>query len=336
MSTESGGAAPRRGFDFQDYAAAYFFISDEPTFRIDRPLELHIEEDDTDFSYIIRNTDNEVAHHFEAKEKQNGELKWSKFKNSILPEFASVMAEYPRYSDVSCFHTVTNTAFASKIADLHNDGKSLRSGSETWPILSTRNSRIYNIVGNATGLSDDENALYKLLWGLHGHAISKSEIDTRLTNYLRDCTPRKHRMAKRVILNEIHETDSGILNIDDFEAKIGATLKPVEDTTRGDTTDPVRLRENIEEISQSYTSESNLNRLASDKSSISEYIEHMYEESGVDESVVETHGAQLQEVFDERIELERRKSELNTSISQVTGEILDLDDSTSSEGNTDD
>lgn len=337
MSEESGGGAPRRGFNFQDYAAAYFFVSDEPTFRAAQPLELHIEQDGSDFSYFIRNSDNEIAHYFEVKEKQEGELKWSKFKNSILPEFASIMEDSPRFSDTTIFHTVVNTAFARKIGNLHDDAEKLRQGQLSWPGLSTRRERRYDTIRSATDLEDDEEGFYRLIWGLFGHAISESELDSRLESYLRSCAPRKHRMAKQVILNEIHETDTGIIRRDELEEEIGFTLKPLDDSTSGDTTEPQHLRGEVENISQSYPSkEDRTSELVADKSSTQEYVEWLSEEAGADESVVETHGTHLEEAFEERIEIERRKSELDHSIGQITNTLLDLDDSTSSEGDAND
>ena len=336
MSTESGGGPPRRGFAYQDYAAAYFFVSDEPTFRADNPLELHIEQDDADFSYFIRNSDREVAHYFEVKEKQQGELKWSELKNSILPEFVSILNNSPRHSDTSCFHTVVNTAFARKVASLHDDANDLRNG-ESWPALSTRRERRYDKIRNATELQDDEESFYSLLWGLFGHTISQSELESRLEGYLRDCAPRKHRMAKRVILNEIHETDTGIIRRDELEDKIGVRLKPLEDSTSGDSTEPQHLREEVTKISETYPlKEEETGTIASDKSSSQEYVEWLSEDADVDESVVETHATHLEEVFEERIELERRKSELDHSIGQITNTLLGLDDSTSSQEDSDD
>lgn len=337
MAEESGGAPPRRGFNFQDYAAAYFFISDEPMFRTSQPLELHIEQDDSDFSYFIRNSDNEVAHYFEVKEKQEGELKWSEFKSGILPEFVSIMENSPRYSDSNCFHTVVNTAFARNIGKLHDDGKKLRDGQQGWPALATRRERRYDTIRSATNLEDDEECFYKLIWGLFGHAISKSELDSRLENYLRDCAPRKHRMAKQVILNEIHETDTGVIRRDELEDKIGISLKPLEVSTRGDETELQHLRNEVEKISQSYpTIDDRTEKLATDKSSMQEYVELLSEKGDVDETIVETHGTHLEEVFDERIRVERRKSELGKSMGKITKTLIDLDDSTSSGEDIDD
>lgn len=336
MSEESGGAPPRRGFKYQDYAAAYFFISDEPSFRTDQPLELHIEQDDSDFSYFIRNSEGEVAHYFEAKEKKSGELKWNEFKNSVLPEYVSIMENSPRHSDTTCFHTVVNTTFARKVADIHDDAMALRKGQKSWPALAIQRERRYDTIKDSTDLKEDEEGFYKLLWGLFGHAISESELDSRLVGYLRDCAPRKHRMAKEVILNEIHETDSGIIRRDSLEEKIGISLSPLDDSSKGDT-DPQNLQVEAERISQKYPStEGEMEDVVSDLSSTQEYVEWLSEEEDIDETVVETHATQLEEAFEERIELEKRKGELGHSIGQLVDILLDLDDSTSSEGDSDD
>jgi len=338
MSQESGGAAPRRGFTYQDYAAAYFFVSDEPTFRSEHPLELHIEQDDSDFVYFIRNSDGEIAHYFEVKEKQKGELKWNKFKNDILTEFTSIIKDSPRHFDTGVFHTVVNTAFARKIANLHDDAKSLRHGQNSWPALSTRRERRYDTIRNAVGLEDQESIFYDLIWGLFGHAISKSELDSRLENYLRDCSPRKHRKAKQIILNQIHEMDTGIIRRDELEKKIGFDLVPHNDSTSSTSADLSELQDNVESISDRYSTQSEqISDVASDKATAQGYAERLSENAdSVDDSVVETHATQLEEIFEERIELEKRKSELDHSISRITSSLIDLDDSTSSDEEEDD
>lgn len=337
MSQESGGAAPRRGFTYQDYAAAYFFLSDEPSFRSKDPLELHIEQDDSDFSYFIRNSDGEIAHYFEVKEKREGELKWNKFKNDVLAEFASIIRDSPRHYDTGVFHTVINTAFARKIARLHNDAKSLRSGQESWPALSTRRERRYDTIRNAVEL-DDESKFYNLIWGLFGHTIAKSELDSRIENYLRDCSPRKHRKAKQIILNRIHEMDTGVIRRDKIERDIGFDLAPHNDSTSGSSADIGDIQNEVESISNQYSSQSDqVSKVASDQSITQKYVERLSEEDDtVDETVVETHAAQLDEVFEERIELEKRKSELDHSIGRITDTLVDLEDSTSSEEEKDD
>lgn len=336
MSQESGGAAPRRGFTYQDYAAAYFFLSDEPVFKSEQPLELHIEQDDSDFLFFIRQSEGEVAHYFEVKEKQEGELKWNKFKKDILPEFTSIIKNSPRHFDTPIFHTVVNTAFARKIAKLHDDSQSLRNG-EPWPALSARRERRYDTIRNSVDV-EEKSTFYQLIWGLFGHTIAKSEIESRLENYLRNCSPRKHRRAKEIILNRIHEMDTGIIRRDELEDAIGFDLEPHNDSTNSTTADLSELKNDVDSISDRYSTQSdNISEVATDKSTTQEYVEQLSDEvDGTDETVVETHGTQLEEAFEERIEIEKRKSELDHSIGRITDSLVDLDDSTSSEEDDDD
>lgn len=250
MVSESGGKNPREGFRYQDYVAACFFITNiGSTHSSDNsPAELHIEQEDADFSYFIRDSDREIGHYFEVKHKESGELKWSTYKNNVLTEFSKIYKADERATDVDSFHTVVNTTFARRINDLLEDAEKLRVGEYNTLGLWNRREREYKSTLKSELPFDDPNELLSLIRFLVGHSFSEEFLDNKLEEFLEKCNPRSPRRSKRIVLQEINDISSGVISRSDLEDEIEHKLEPVQSSSSSSNIDSEELWSNLQRI----------------------------------------------------------------------------------------
>lgn len=232
MADESGGADPTRGFRYQAKLAEYFFLKGVPSFHGDtRPTELHIEQDDSDFSFFIREDDRECGHFFEAKRKDSGELKWSEFKKEVLTEFINIERNNQRPTDVEFFHIGINTTFARKIDKMITDAEDFRKNKHGWIRIYHKSKREYlGVLYDYLEVEDDE-VLSDLVWGLVGHTIPEDQLDDKIYDFLKKCSPRDPKKNKKLIFDEIIGKGSGVIRRNELEDELDIRLEPSNSST---------------------------------------------------------------------------------------------------------
>lgn len=326
MSKQSGGANPRRGFEYQDYAAAYYFLcSDIHTIR-NRPLELHVEEFDADFSFYLR-SDYTHEHHFESKSKEHSEIKWGDFKTNILTEYADIYDEY--VADTAHFHTVTSGTFATDVHQLFELAEKLREGRLSWSLLETKHGRtLLDPLKSELDIDDDD--FYYLIWGLHGHSPTKDELELKIEKYLRQFAPTRFTSARKLILDEVHEP-TGVIRREDLEDAANVSFDEQKHSSGESTSRNVqKLREEAEEMKSKYSGASaNRQTIIEDRENSRAYGEALSDSADGDitESQLETHTTHIDTDFERLDKLEKEKAEIKRSISEGLEILLDMDES---------
>ncbi|MFD1515136.1 hypothetical protein [Halomarina rubra] len=333
MADEAGGAAPRRGFRFQDLAAAFFFITDYPDIFPHSPETLHVERYDSDFAFRMESDGGSVDHFFEVKHIKAGELKWGdKFKSEVFPEFYRISEKHASTGkkDQSFYHLVTNGAVSSRISGFAEDTASLRYGTH-WEVIKEKRGRkdITNLLSGVNSNSvvendeevddaDDIDALYRPLWGLEVHTPSEEELKAKLENYLRKCSPTRFRGPMAVILDVISDESSGAIRKADLEEKIGFRLDGGSSTaTSAETMSTSELQANAKDISQSYSSNApDTPRLKRERDIIRELGNRASKSPGSDPYAVESAQELADEQLSKLMDLEQETAATETQAQQ--------------------
>lgn len=346
MSEEAGGASPRRGFRYQDLAAAYYFITDYPDFLPKRPEKLYIERFDSDFAFILEQDDGKSQHYFEAKYIETGELKWGdKFKSSVFPEFYRINSKYveDEPGEIAYFHLVTNGAAATRVSHFIENAEYLRKGTR-WVVFKKRYSRdelsklLSGIQSNTEIKNDDDVAaasdkddLYRTVWGLHLHTPTKDELELKLENYLRRCSPARFREPMRVIVNEIADTGSGIIERRELEEKAQISLDPQGGgTSPASTKSQERLHSEVEEIASSRSGSSpNTPQIRQERENVREFGNRLKSHPDTDQITIDAATETADELYGKLEEEAREKAATESQISQQIGILLQEADLTS-------
>jgi|GEM_PF-2975941 len=338
MSEEAGGASPRRGFRYQDLAAAYYFITDFPDFLPEQPEKLYIERFDSDFAFVLEDDSGKHQHYFEIKHIESGELKWgSKFKNSIFPEFYRVYEKHAETgpTDSAFFHTVTNGAAATRVSKFIENSEYLRKGTK-WAVFKTRYSRdelsklISGIesndeIENDTGVvsTSDEDDLFPVIWGLYLHTPTKDELEFKLKSYLRRCSPARFKEPLRLIVDEISNTGSGIIKRRELEDIADISLNPQsQGTSPANSKKQEELHSELESISSSRSeSTPNTPEIRQERENVREFGERLKNHPDTDRITIEAATETADELYEK---LEEEAREISATESQIGQQIDSL------------
>lgn len=334
MTDEAGGAAPRRGFNYQDIAASYFFITEKPDFIDKCPLELHIEKFDSDFAYFIRYDDHDEEHFFEAKYRESGKFSIGDFYN-ILSDFSTIANEFADPDNVTFYHLVTNLSFGTKLNGLFKDAKKLRNSINAWSQIKEK--RVYqqrnvNQLEDNTDLSDPELAV--LFSRIYGHHLSKERMIQGIEDYVRKCnSPGNFSKPTQLILRTISQKDSGVIRREKLEKVSNASLRKRQESTKsptGKSTAEIvdKLKGMANELS---TPSVDTQSLHERKQETVEFTGRMLSKEDVPEEVAESQGTSLEEDLGRLIDLKEQEEQLKFGISQKTERFIDLADVTSTD-----
>jgi hypothetical protein len=247
MGEEKGGEAARAGFQYQDVAAAYYFITDKPEFMQKLPLELMIEDDD-DFNYSITFDDYSARHYFQAKMRGTGCFNLSDFKDAF--KSFSEFVEDPNEDEQYHFHLVTNLSFGNNMASLIEDAKKCRQGRLKYDDIIDKThyqQRNVNQLADYSGFSKNSGSLKRLVWGTYGHSKTKELMKSKIEDFIREANgPGQERRATQEIINKIHQTDSGPITRHEFEELTDMRLRKGVDDSTANTADS----ETVETLSE--------------------------------------------------------------------------------------
>lgn len=326
MREDAGGAAPREGFEYQDVAAAYFFLTDEPRFRSEAPLELWVEKYDSDFAYYIHYDDHDKEHFFEIKYRGSGDYKLSDFY-STLSEFSKISNEHADPNNTSSYHLVTNASFGTKLDTLLSDAKNLRNRTTTWQNVIDKKlyqRRNENQLKSNTDL--DEGELFNLIQGLYGHKKSKERMINSIETYVRNCnSPGKFVTPTKLILQKIGEKSSGVIRRDELaEAADISLTKRSKSSKSSDSRSTEGLAETIGTMADEYSSpDTDPNDIREQKNAVAEFTGRIIDNDDEGNSPLESQSVGLQNDLENLIELKEEEERVKYGISRKADRLID-------------
>lgn len=350
MPDKSGGADPQRGFRYQNLAAAYFLVTDEPEFLRKNPSLMRIEQDDGDFHFKIHYDDRIDHHFFEVKYKQKGEIKWNKFKKDVVPEFYRISETQISESEdtQAYFHLVTNGAAAGKIHNLVEASDKLRDTSYTWSTFTTEQERrhlnpIKDQLGRDSQIEtadeidspDSIEDLLEVVWGLMLHTPTEYELKSEIDDFLRDIYPGDFSRIREDIVGYISENVDGVVHRDDLKEDLGISLSDRESKT-GPASNRGReeLRREVEDIREDKTNVGlNDSKIEKERETVQLYSERVKETTGSDETIVDAAWEAVDEDFEDLKKIEERKADVTNRIDERLDTITNQEDRTSTSDN---
>lgn len=335
MTNEAGGAGPRRGFNYQDIAAAYFFVTDKPEFIDKRPLELHIEEFDSDFAYYIRLDEHNVEHFFEVKYRESGEMKLSEFYG-ILSDFSKIANKHADSDNTTAYHLVTNASFGVKLNSLFKDTKKLRRNIRDWPQI--RDKTIYqrrgtNQLEDNTQLEDD-SSLAILVRGIYGHHKTEGQLKQSLEDFVRECnSPGNFRKPTQLILRTIGEKDSGVIRRETLEEVSDASLTKRSDSTgSSDHKSMDELADELQSMANDFSTPSvDTQGLHQKRQTSIEFTERMLDRDDIPTEIAESQGAGIEQDLGRLIDIKEEEEQLKYGLSKKAERFTDLADAGSTD-----
>lgn len=267
----NGGEIARRGFIYQDWAAAYYFITNE-NFE-----HLKIEEDD-DFSMFKRHEEPSVLRFFQAKSSNSGSLGWTKFRKKIIPNFYLLCEEYTDEDNQLMFEIVSNYKPSDNLKTFLDGLDELRRDKRRYePFRNQFDRRVTQLretIKNETGIEEiDDDIFNQLLSCTRYNFHSLDEFASQFESYISDCKGGRKDYAQNTILKEIRSTDSGTISKRELEKDIGFNLEVVENSTTP-STNSQKLRSEAKDVYQEYNEEDiDVSKPARDKERMTEYFE---------------------------------------------------------------
>ncbi|MCT9095292.1 hypothetical protein [Haloarchaeobius sp. HME9146] len=330
MTQEGGGAPQRRGQEYQDLAAAYYFLRDESA------NSLHIEKHHADFAFFYHDGEYKRKFYFEAKSRKRGQITWSYFSKNIAPNLEKVFIEEETTDEtIKNVVLVSNVQVQQKIGKLVDDIRRLRDGAIGWNVLSTKHERkiIDSLVDD---LEEESKYIEELLRGFDFKHHTKKELIHGIEEYLRECSPGKARFGRKKIIDKIESIDSGTVTREELQNAAGFRLKRLEHSTNSSGQTPEELQSAAQEVHSKYGPDNiEVDEPARSKEDILDYAEYLRGKDKVDEVLLETLESRTEENFEELQRLREQERRTETELSQDIGKLIDMDDSTSSEADDD-
>lgn len=331
MPKKSGGAAPRMGFNYQDYVASYCFIYNE---NID---ELHVERYSADIAHFSLSADPPRRVFYEIKASDTGPLTWSKFKSDIAPEFAAITTNDDD-TTLLLFYIVSNTKPNENLNSFLTDAEKLGQGIMQWHGFKTRQERrldtLQDAIERKTDTETDEATVATVVNGLRHRFHSQAELESKIENRLQNLSPGRHKSAKQTILNEIHETSSGAIRRAEIENKIGFDLDdPVGSSTTGATTSPEKIQDSLADMQNRYKSESksiDVTEPAKDKKLIGDWAQYESKNEAKSPALIEGIQTNIDEELSRVEEARRNLRSASQNIVMDLSNVIEADDSTES------
>lgn len=325
MVSESGGAPARRGFEYQDYAAAYYFL------HYTDAHEIHIERYE-DFALFYYEGEFHIKNFFEAKSQKGGQFTKADFRRKVADNFADLVRDHKEEDTVVHLHLVTNVKLHKKLRDFFDDVKALRTNAMQWHTFKNQHDREFlKPLREETGLNDAN--LQAFLSGLHHHFHSREELELKVENHLRECNPGKFRKGTRQLMQLIHETDSDTITRDKVEEKIGFSLQKRDTSTSSTRVPGEELREEVREIQTKHEDASvDVVSPIEEREQMGDFISGFEGAENINSNVVEGQGARIDERYKELEELRTKERSIHNELASDIEVLLDMDDSTSSEG----
>lgn len=266
----NGGEIARGGFIYQDWAAAYYFITNEDF------EQLNIEKHD-DFSMFNRTEDPAVFRFFQAKSSDTGSLGWYLFRTKIFPNFYSVCEDFSE-KDKLWFEIISNykpsdqlKSFLDGLDDLRYDNRRFE------PFRRQHERRVDQLKDSITTHTEfdevDDDLFHKLLSYIKYDFQSIDNLVAQVELFIEKCEGGRKDYAKKTILKKIRNTDSGTISKRDLEEDIGYRLEKVQSST-GYRSSPQELRSEAQTMYREYKEEEiDVSKHARDKQMAEDYFQ---------------------------------------------------------------
>lgn len=319
--SDSGGAIPRRGFSKQDLAAAYHFLVNTEA------EELHIEKYESDFAFFLLAEEPPQKHFFEVKSGESGNYTWGKFKRKVAPEFAEIAEEEYDEETFLGFHLVAvDQNFGRKLNNFFDDVERLQKNQMSWSVFETKHGRD-ELQKLENAVEQSEIARNKMINGLIGNKHSEKELELGIEKFLKKCSRFRHTNAKKIILDKIGRTDSGTIKRRELEQLVGFDLEPQyeSETDIQGVENFQQLRQEIKNVEERHDEPKiETETLAKEKKVVSQFA-GMMPKNDEDEMVVEAIQSDMDENFEELLDLKIQMKNIKQNISQGASNLLELD-----------
>ncbi|TKX70959.1 dsDNA nuclease domain-containing protein [Halorubrum sp. GN11GM_10-3_MGM] len=290
----NGGEIARRGFKYQDWATAYYFLTDEEATQVN--IEVH-----DDFSIFHHDKEPTSRQFFQAKTSDVGSMSWTLFREKIIPNFYEICSEFRSEEENLSFVIVADHNPSRQLNTFIQGIEKLRDNRISTEVFRTRNDRLMDALNSNIERSHDldevdDEVINQMLGGLYYQFHSIDELVTQVRSYIRDCQGGRTDYAVDHVLEAIRDTESGTVTKRSIEKDIGHRLERVSQSTTNFTGSPTEIRANAQEMYNDYSAEEiDVAKPAKDKGQTQNYIDLL--ESKIDSE-------------DEEVELEVTESNI--------------------------
>lgn len=316
-----GGAVAKRGFVYQDWAAAHRFLLD----NVDK---IRIESLD-DFSYRLYDNDYEELHIFQAKTSNSGGMKWGFFKENIFPNFYNIAETENTDENRLMFHISANYRPDGHFLRFLNDVDRLRerriSYSKFEDMQGKRLGVLERKIEREEGVEYEEEIITSILSGLVYDFKVLDQLEKEVVDFIRRCQTPSVDTVVDTILNKFHEKPSGTIFRRDIERSAGIYLEPPNQTTKSRNTNADELRSKAKSIYQRRNSNTyNISQSKKDETVIEDYAAYL-SETDADSIEVETAESTARSAVSDEEEIVRNLQQVNQQAIIGLRELFDVD-----------
>ena len=268
----NGGEIARRGFRYQDWATAYYFLINEDVTEVN--IEVH-----DDFSIFYRDKDPTHRQFFQAKSSDVGSMSWTKFRETIIPNFYEICSEFRSEEENLSFVIIANYNPSQRLNGFIQDIEKLRDNRISAEAFRTRNERLMDTITSNIKRSNDldeveDEVINQMLGGLFYRFHGVDELVTKVRSYIRECQGGHTERSMDRVLRAIRDTDSGTVTKRSIEKDINHRLERVSQSSTNYTGDPAEIRSNARNMYNDYsTEEIDVSKPVKDKRRTQNYID---------------------------------------------------------------
>lgn len=323
----NGGEIARKGFIYQDWATAFYFITNEDVDQVN--IELH-----DDFSIFRLDKDPTVRRFFQAKSSDQGSLSWTKFRTSILPNFYTICEEFHHEQENLIFEIVANQKPSSQLKQFIESLQKLRDERISEDTFRTRNDRLVDALESTIENKNDIGEINidvfnQLLGGIHFRFHGIGELVSEVERFIESCQGGRKKYARNTVLEAIRDTSSGTISKRSLERDIGYRLETVQQSTSNYAGSPDKIRSEAQDVYSNYADEDvNVTQPAKDKRKATNYFDLVGTQTSSDgeEIELEVSESNIREGFEKA---EQAKRDYQAAIQDVTRgfeNLFNLDD----------
>lgn len=318
----NGGEIARKGFIYQDWAAAHQFLTDEDVDQLN--IEVH-----DDFSIFRFDEDPTFRQFFQAKSSNSGSLSWTTFRTSIVPNFYEICDEFHSEEEVLSFEIVANYKPSDQLHTFISDLEKVRDERISVEAFRGRHDRLVDAlestIGSQLDIDDvDDNVFNQLLGGLRFRFFAIDTLVSEVESFIEGCQGGRKDYTRDTLLARIRNTDSGTISKRDIERDIGYRLEQVDQSTTNYTRSPTEIRSDAKTVFQDYNQEEvEVSKPQKDESKVEAYFDLVGNQttSEGEEVELEVSESNIREGL-ERAEQAKRKYE--SAIQDITRGFEDL------------
>ena len=322
----NGGEIARRGFKYQDWATAYYFLRDEDATQVN--IEVH-----DDFSIFHHDDEPTSRQFFQAKTSDVGSMSWTLFRQKIIPNFYEICSEFRSEEENLSFVIIANHNPSQQLDTFIQGIEKLRDNRITPEVFRTRNERLMDaLTSNIERSNDldevDDEVINQMLGGLYYRFHSIDELVAEVRSYIKDCQGGHTDRSIDRVLEAIRNTDSGTVTKRSIERDIGHRLERVSQSTTNYTGSPTKIRSDAQDMYNDYSTEDiDVSKPAKDKRQTQNYIDLLESRiDGENEQVeLEVTESSIEQGFDIAEEAKQNYQRAVDDISRGLENLFELD-----------